>query len=285
MTRRVALIGAQGSLDDLAAASSTCNSISIHVDESAQQHRTSQRASSIKKYKQNFSPLLEPKKKKSRQWNEGREHFTGFLQREVRSRLIHIAFREINDLVHNKNFTPEECRNCLIPLLFGIYGLVQREVEDEYTEGHYGCPTGFIAIQANSAVEWALDHWDETYTERQRAKCAAGGRQGRKVSLEDHLATAHLSVTAAAKALGVHRNTITNLRRRYADLETGEVNEETASTTETDSVRDRARAETRIFHPVELARNDTRPGQGSNCRTNSVAGDREAWPNDPILPF
>lgn len=106
-----------------------------------------------------------------------------------------------------------------------------------------------------NAIASSGEIWDENKLPALHAAASRGGKAFKKYDLDSYLATAHLSVTAAAKALGVARGTVYAMRRDYADVDVtigeGHAEEETSHETarliavESDRVRQRLGNESR----------------------------------------
>lgn len=120
---------------------------------------------------------------------------------------------------------------------------------------------GFAEQQCRNAVQSARGHWrEDVYLEIQRRAREQGARGGRAYStytLEDHLATAHMTAAETSAALGLNIRTVYRMKKRYAHIDpsTGEVHGEEQETTEAATgdgavEPDRVRSETR---------NDSRP--------------------------
>lgn len=79
-------------------------------------------------------------------------------------------------------------------------------------------PVLYQLHSAETAARMASENFQrDEYTALQR-KATAAGKKGRKYDLEAYLATAHLSVAAAARVLGISRPTVYAMRREYAVL-------------------------------------------------------------------
>lgn len=97
---------------------------------------------------------------------------------------------------------------------------------------------GFAEQQCRNAVQSARGHWrEDVYPEIQRRAREQGARGGRAYStytLEDHLATAHMTAAETSAALGLNIRTVYRMKKRFAHIDpsTGEVHgeQETTST-------------------------------------------------------
>lgn len=134
-------------------------------------------------------------------------------------------------------------------------------------------PTGIIAREVESALAWATEHWSEDTARRQtewaRVNGAKGGRAGKRYTLEDHLATSHLSLRDAGEVLNVGKSTVERMRKEFANvnLETGEI--EDAERAERDQAMEiRTGIGSSPRPPADrLEDPDASSGQGSNSCT------------------
>lgn len=103
------------------------------------------------------------------------------------------------------------------------------------TSSRYWLEYDNITRFIRNAIASSGEVWDENKLPDLHAAASRGGKAFKKYDLGSHLATVHLSVTAAAKALGVARGTVYAMRREYADLDvtTGEVHAEEETSRET----------------------------------------------------
>ena len=144
---------------------------------------------------------------------------------------------------------------------------------------------GFAEQQCRNAVQSAREYWrEDVYPEiqrRAREQGARGGKAYKTYDLDAHLSTHHMRADDAARALGVSRRTVYNMRREFVDIDptTGEVHGEpqTTSTPDDDeSVEpDRVRSEAGDGpSPLvdELAQALPHRGSGSHSRAPRTTG-------------
>ena len=118
------------------------------------------------------------------------------------------------------------------------------------TSSRYWLEYDNITRFIRNAISSSGEMWDKNKLPNLHAAASRGGKAFKKYDLSSHLATTHLSVTAAARALGVARGTIYAMRKEFADIDvtTGEIHAEQETSQETAPaiavVTDRLRART-----------------------------------------
>lgn len=114
----------------------------------------------------------------------------------------------------------------------------------------------------SEAIAYCRENWDESVDRNIRERARAGGRAYKSYNLDAHLATAHMGVTAAARHLGISRNSVYRMREEYADINitTGESN------------GSQAQEETPPKEPVESDRLRSEPGEDSESPTDTMDG-------------
>lgn len=234
-----------------------------------------------------YTPTALPTREWKQEGGEGRwrmEKDKSFSSRKLNSLLIGRVLSRMN---HDPEVSDEELEQYLYELVPSL--CIENDIAPPVTG--YDIATGNAdrrsmtwdqAIRTiRSAVAYAREMWDPKFYPALQQRAREAGRKGKKYDLAAHLATAHLNVTAAARALGLSRPTVYAMRREFADIDptTGELRgeEETTSTPDDDEsvVADRVRSEAGDeprLHADELAPAFSHRGSGSHSHAPLAPG-------------
>lgn len=261
--------------------------VSFHeyVDNLSAQTLSSGDAESVKQA--NLSRRERFKRASSSPFAKALQQEAGESWQEFKSRCLYSLLIKQGLRILNKN--PDTHRDNLFSLLQEHISYACEELKLPFPVSDYEIATGsagktWITWEnldriAAKAADTAIENWDSSYVERHREMSAKGGR-AKKYTLADHLSTAHLTPTEAAKALGVSRPTVYAMRAEFADLDLaiGEIHETTApqpEPAEPDQVRPGAGDGTRPSSDG-MARPVPNRGAGSPIGAHRSPGYREA---------